>query len=180
MEGRTHRAGQHDRDHIRGPIEAPITLLEYGDYQCPFCGLAYPVVEELRATLGDEMCFAFRHFPLTTVHPYAWGAAEAAEAAGGQQHFWPMHDLLFRDQGHLAPADLVSRALILKLDTDQFQRDLRNGVYTSRVQADFLSGVRSGVPGTPTFFINGVRYQGAVDYPSLLAAAEVSASSAVR
>ena len=142
--------------------------------------MAYPVVEALRATLGDEMCFAFRHFPLTTVHPYAWGAAEAAEAAGGQQHFWPMHDLLFRDQDHLAPADPISRAVILKLDIHQFQRDLRNGVYPSRVHADFLSGARSGVPGTPTFFINGVRYQSAVDYPSFLAAVQVAASSAVR
>lgn len=150
------------------------------DYQCPFCGMPYPELEALRATLGDEMRFAFRHFLLSTVHPYTWGAAEEAEAAGGQQHFWPMHDLLFRDQDHLAPADLISRTVILKLDSHQFERNLRNGVYASRVQADFLGGVRSGVPGTPTFFINGARYQSAADHPTFLAAVQIAVSSAVQ
>lgn len=168
------------RDHVRGPRGAPVALVEYGDYQCPYCGMAHPVVQALSATLPDEMCFAFRHFPLTTVHPYAWPAAEAAEAAGAQGQFWPMHDLLFEDQEHLAPPDLLARARLLNLDVDRFTEDLRSRVFEGKVQADFLSGVHSGVQGTPTFFINGVRYQGASDYQSLLSALRVAAASSDR
>jgi protein-disulfide isomerase len=169
-----------ERDHIRGSFNAPATLVEYGDYQCPFCGTAHLVVEAVRETLGNELCFAFRHFPLTTVHPYALGAAEAAEAAGAQGKFWPMHDLLFEDQDHLAPPDLVARARVLGLDIDRFENDLRGDVYHRRVQTDFLSGVRSGVQGTPTFFVNGVRYAGEPDYQSLLAALQVAAKTGTR
>ncbi len=169
-----------ERDHIRGSFNAPATLVEYGDYQCPFCGMAHRVVEAVRETLGDELCFAFRHFPLTTVHPYALGAAEAAEAAGAQGKFWPMHDLLFEDQDHLAPPDLVARGRVLGLDIDRFVNDLRGDVYQRRVQTDFLSGVRSGVQGTPTFFVNGVRYAGEPDYQSLLAALQVAAKTGAR
>jgi protein-disulfide isomerase len=139
--------------------------------------MAHPVVQSLSATLLDEMCFAYRHFPLTTVHPYAWTAAEAAEAAGAQGQFWPMHDLLFEDQEHLALRDLVARASLLNLDVDRFTEDLRTRVYQDKVQADLLSGVYSGVQGTPTFFINGVRYQGAPDYQSLLSALRIAATS---
>jgi protein-disulfide isomerase len=142
--------------------------------------MAHPIVEALRATLADELCFAFRHFPLTTVHPYALGAAEAAEAAGSQGQFWSMHDLLFEDQDHLAPPDLVARARLLNLDTDRFEADLRGRVYESRVQADLLSGVRSAVQGTPTFFINSIRYDGEPDYRSLLAALQIAASAGIR
>ena len=164
------------RDHVRGPAGAPVALVEYGDYECPYCGMAHPVVQALSATLSDEMCFAFRHFPLTTVHRYAWPAAEAAEAAGVQGQFWPMHDLLFEDQTHLAPPDLLARARLLDLDVDRFSEDLRTHVHEGKVQADFLSGVYSGVQGTPTFFVNGARYQGAPDYQSLLSALRVAAT----
>jgi protein-disulfide isomerase len=159
-----------DRDHIRGPAEAPVTLLEYGDYQCPFCGAAYPVVEAVREEMGDDLRFVYRHFPLTTVHPYALPGAEAAEAAGAQRRFWPMHDLLFTDQEHLAPPDLLARASVLELDLERFRDDLVQRRYDAKIQEDFLSGVRSGVPGTPTFFVNGARYTGPVDIPNLLEA----------
>lgn len=162
-----------DRDHIRGPQQAPVTLLEYGDFQCPFCGAAHPVVEAVRATMGDSLSFAFRHFPLTTVHPYALSAAEAAEAAGAQGYFWEMHDLLFEDQSHLEIGDLIARARALNLDLEEFTAALASEAFDDRIQADFLSGVRSGVSGTPTFFVNGVRYGGAVDYENLLRAVQI-------
>ncbi len=104
------------RDHILGPAGAPVSLLEYGDYECPFCGAAHLAVEAIRAEMGHALRFVYRHFPLTTVHPHAWGAAEAAGAAGSQGRFWPMHDLLFEDQKHLALADLLARARVLGLD----------------------------------------------------------------
>jgi protein-disulfide isomerase len=161
------------RDHIRGRVDAPLSLLEYGDFECPFCGAAHPMVEAIRAEMGDALQFAFRHFPLTTVHPHAWGAAEAAEAAGAQGQFWEMHDSLFEDQRHLATADLLARAAALGLDIDRFQTELAAHLHFDRVQENFLSGVRSGVPGTPTFFINGLRYQGPVDVRSLLGALQL-------
>ncbi|HEY0396976.1 MAG TPA: DsbA family protein [Acidimicrobiia bacterium] len=161
------------RDHIRGTVDAPISLLEYGDYECPFCGVAYPVVEAVREEMGDALRFVYRHFPLTTVHPHAWMAAEASEAAGAQRRFWPMHDLLFEDQEHLAVPDLVTRARALGLDEDRFEEELAAHVHAGRVQEDFVSGVRSGVPGTPTFFVNGVRYEGPTDVDSLLAAVQM-------
>lgn len=166
-----------ERDHIQGPEEAPVTLLEYGDYQCPYCARAYPVVEALQATLAEQMRFAFRHFPLTTVHPFAWGAAEAAEAAGAQGAFWPMHDVLFRDPEHLALPDLLVRGKVLQLDINRFEEDLLTRVYQPRVEADFLSGVRSGVGGTPTFFINGFRYEGQPDFESLLSALRLASTA---
>ncbi|MEY2582018.1 MAG: hypothetical protein QOE09_1867 [Ilumatobacteraceae bacterium] len=157
-------------DHIRGSIDAPVSLLEYGDYECPFCGAAALVIDEVRSQMGDDLAFVFRHFPLTTVHPHAFQAAEAAEAAGAQGQFWPMHDLLYQDQRHLATPNLVARAAFLGLDVDRFQAELLGDVYSDEVQEDFLSGVRSGVQGTPTFFINGVRHEGRWDVDSLLAA----------
>ena len=161
------------RDHIRGTVDAPISLLEYGDYECPFCGVAYPVVEAVREEMGDALRFVYRHFPLTTVHPHAWMAAEASEAAGAQRRFWPMHDLLFEDQEHLAVPDLVARARALGLDEDRFGEELAAHVHAGRVQEDFVSGVRSGVPGTPTFFVNGVRYEGPIEVDSLQAAVQM-------
>lgn len=160
------------RDHIRGPQEAPVSLVEYGDYECPYCGAAHGVVETVRAEMGDLLQFAYRHFPLTTVHPHAFGAAEAAEAAGAQGRFWPMQDSLFADQRHLAAPHLLNRAKALGLDLDRFKADLATRAYADRVQEDFVSGVRSGVPGTPTFFVNGVRYQGPIDVAGLLAAVQ--------
>ncbi|HEX3539906.1 MAG TPA: DsbA family protein [Acidimicrobiales bacterium] len=165
-----------ERDHLRGPADAPVTLLEYGDYQCPFCGAAVPAIEAVREEMGSELRFAFRHFPLVGVHPYASIAAEAAEASGAQGSFWDMHDLLFADQQHLAPPDLVARAAALGLDVGAFQVDLVEHRHAPRVQEDFLSGVHSGVAGTPTFFINGIRYTGPPDPDHLLAATEVVAS----
>jgi protein-disulfide isomerase len=160
------------RDHMQGPPDAPVTLLEYGDYECPFCGAAYPVVKAIQSRLGDQLCFVFRNFPLNEAHPHAQDAAEAAEAAGAQGKFWPMHDMLYENQDALEPEDLVQYARALHLDLPRFVREMREHIHAPRVREDFLSGVRSGVNGTPTFFINGVRHDGGYDLASLLAAIE--------
>jgi protein-disulfide isomerase len=157
-----------DQDHIAGPPDAPLTLVEYGDYECPFCAMAYPVTEELIKRLGDNLLFAYRHFPLSTIHPPAALAAEAAEAAGSQGRFWEMHGLLFANQQRLEPADLAARATTLQLDVGRFADELRTHAHRAKVQSDFLSGVRSGVNGTPTFFVNGRRHDGPPDLPSLM------------
>ena len=157
-------------DHLQGPIDAPITLLEYGDYQCPACGDAYPMVKAIQQRMGRELCFAFRNFPLTNIHPYAEHAAEVAEAAGVQGRFWEMHDLLFENQRALHDDDLVSYAKTLGLDDARLAREVRDGEHTARVREDFRHGVRAGVNATPTFFINGERYDGASGLEPLLAA----------
>jgi protein-disulfide isomerase len=159
-----------DRDHIQGPSDAPVTLVEYGDYQCPYCGAAYPIIKEVQAQMGDRLRFVFRNFPITTSHPQAEQAAEAAEGAGAQDRFWPMHDLLYENQRHLANEDLLRYAGQLGLDVDSFSRDLAEHVQAARVREDFMSGVRSGVNGTPTFYINGVRHDDSYDADTLLAA----------
>ena len=161
-----------ERDHIRGPFTAPVTLLEYGDYECPYCGAAHPIVQEVRRRVGPPLRFVYRHFPLTNVHPHAELAAEAAEAAGAQGRFWEMHDRLFEHQDALADEDLVAHAEVLELDVERFVRELAAGTHTPRVRQDFTSGVRSGVNGTPSFYINGVRYDGQFDLASLLGAIE--------
>ena len=166
------------RDHIRGPMDAPLTLLEYGDYECPYCGAAYPIVEEVRERLGPRLRFVYRHFPLTNVHPHAEPAAEAAEVAGAQEHFWDMHDRLFQNQDTLESEDLVAHADALGLDVERFVDELANGVQAPRVRQDFLSGVRSGVNGTPTFYINDVRHDGSYDLASLLGALELALRAA--
>jgi protein-disulfide isomerase len=155
-------------DHTSGPPTARVTLVEYGDYECPFCGMAHPVVKELLRLLEDDMLFAFRHFPLSQIHPHALDAAIAAEAAGAQGRFWEMHELLFTHQDRLAPRDLLVLARSIDLDLEQFAEDLTQRKYEARVRRDFMSGVRSGVNGTPTFFINGVRHNGSWDLESLL------------
>jgi protein-disulfide isomerase len=155
------------RDHVRGPGDATTELVEYGDYECRFCAAAYPVVEGLLADAGDAIRFAFRHFPMTTVHPHADRAAEAAEAAGAQGRFWPMHELLFANQRRLGDRDLLGYARILDLDVDRFTREMATRVHLDRVREDLMSGVRSGVNGTPTFFTNGVRHDGPYDARSL-------------
>jgi protein-disulfide isomerase len=155
-------------DHTSGPPTARVTLVEYGDYECPFCGMAHPVVKQLLRLLEDDMLFAFRHFPLSQIHPHALDAAIAAEAAGAQGRFWEMHELLFTHQDRLAPRDLLVLARGLDLDLEQFAEDLTQRRYEARVRRDFMSGVRSGVNGTPTFFINGVRHNGSWDLESLL------------
>jgi protein-disulfide isomerase len=156
------------RDRIRGRPDAPLTMVEYGDYECPFCGMAYPVTEEIIERVGDDLLFAYRHFPLSTMHPHAALAAEAAEAAGGQGRFWEMHRLLYANQQRLEPADLAARAEMLQLDVERFVDELRTNAHRAKVRSDFLSGVRSGVNGTPTFFINGRRHDGPPDLPSLM------------
>ena len=160
------------RDHIRGPRKAPLTLVEYGDFECPHCGAAHPVVEAVRRRLGDQMRFVYRHFPLVNLHPHAEPAAEAAEAAGAQHRFWEMHDLLFEHQDMLEPRDLLAYAHAIPLDVARFVAELEGGIHAPRVQEDFLGGVRSGVNGTPTFFINGTRYDGPRDVESMVAALE--------
>ncbi len=149
-----------DRDHLQGSIDAPIRLLEYGDFECPFCGAAYPLVKEIQQELGQRLCFAFRHFPMTTVHLHAEHAAEAAEAAAEQGRFWEMHDILFENQDDLDDEDLAQCAETLGLDAQRLLAEVQSGAYRPRVREDFRSGVRSGVNGTPTFFINGQRYDG--------------------
>ncbi|MFL6544241.1 MAG: DsbA family protein, partial [Candidatus Udaeobacter sp.] len=161
-----------ESDHVQGPMTAPITLVEYGDYECPACGTAFPVVKELQRRLNRQMRFVFRNFPLTTAHPYAEHAAEAAEAAVSQGQFWAMHDTLFENQDALDDEHLVQYAVALGLDESRFVSDLDSHVYAARVRQDFMSGVRSGVNGTPTFFINGRRHDGPFDVDSLLTAIE--------
>ena len=159
-------------DHAEGPPDAILTLVEYGDYQCPYCGAAYPVVKEVQKTLGKKLRFVFRNFPLTRAHPYALIAAEAAEAAALQGKFWEMHDLLFEQQALLTPEIIPSWANRIGLNVEQFGNDIKKEVVEKRIQEDRGSGIRSGVNGTPTFFINGSRYDGPPDYNSLLAALE--------
>ena len=163
-------------DHRAGPDGAPVTLTEYGDYECPYCGAAYPIVQEVRRALGPNLRFVFRHFPLSQAHPHAQRAAEAAEAAGAQGEFWKMHDLLFQNHDALEDADLLRYAVSLKLDGERFTRELSSGLHADRVRRDFRSGVRSGVNGTPTFFINGVRHDAPWDLPTLTAALEAAAA----
>jgi len=161
-----------ERDHIQGPAAAPVTLLEYGDYECPYCGAAYPIVKQVQAQLGDGLRFVFRNFPISTSHPHAEQAAEAAEAAAAQDRFWEMHDHLYEHQQHLEAGDLHTYAEELGLDVERFDRELAEHVHAARVRDDFMSGVRSGVNGTPTFYINGTRHDGPHDLDSLLAALE--------
>lgn len=149
-----------ERDHATGPEDAPVTLVEYGDYECPYCGMAYLVVKSAQRDLGEQLRFVFRNFPLAEAHPHARLAAEAAEAAAAQGKFWETHDVLFEHQDALEAEDLVGYAKSLGLELAQFARDLKDPKYTKRVRDDFRSGVRSGVNGTPTFFINGNRYEG--------------------
>jgi protein-disulfide isomerase len=149
-----------DDDHVQGPTEAPVTIVEYGDFECSFCGQAYPIVKAIQQRLGDRLRFVFRNFPLSEAHPHAQHAAEVAEAAGAQGKFWEMHDLLYERQQALEDADLVTYAGEIGLDVQRVARELEAGTWTPRVRAHFRSGVRSGVNGTPTFFINGERFDG--------------------
>ncbi len=165
------------RDHQQGPATAPVTLVEYGDYECPYCGQAYPIVKEIQRQLGDRLRFVFRNFPLTQSHPHAEHAAEAAEAAAAQGKFWEMHDTLFEHQQALDDTHLVHYAVALQLEQEKFEREMTEHVYANRVRDDFLSGVRSGVNGTPTFYINGVRHDASYALETLLAAIEGAMSS---
>jgi Na+/H+ antiporter NhaA/2-hydroxychromene-2-carboxylate isomerase len=166
------------RDHRRGPADAPVTLVEYGDYECPHCGRAAPVILEAVDRLEGRVRFVFRHLPLVDVHPNAALAAEAAEAAGAQGRFWEMHDLLFRNQEALQHADLVGYARELRLDMARFEEDLRVGRFSARVAQDVNSAEEAGVAGTPSFFVNEVRYRGAYDAETMIAVLERAAGSA--
>jgi NhaA family Na+:H+ antiporter len=157
-----------DRDHTRGPADAPVTLVEYGDYECQHCRQVAPIIEKLQQRLGDRLRYVFRHFPITTAHPHAQLAAEAAEAAAAQGKFWEMHHRLFEYTGPLNRQQLVQCARELDLDLARFERELDEHVYAERVRQDFLGGVRSGANGTPAFFLNGVRYDGPWDLDSLI------------
>jgi len=158
------------RDHVQGRIDAPIALVEYGDYQCPYCGQAYPVIKTVQERLGDRLCFVFRNFPLVNSHPHAQHAAEAAEAAGAQGKFWEMHDVLFENQEALEDEALAQYAEALGLDARRLMSEVLDGAHAARVREDFRSGARGGVNGTPTFFINGVRYEGAPEAEAMVAA----------
>lgn len=149
-----------DRDHVRGKIDAPITLLEYGDYECPDCEHAAPIVNQLRAKFSDRMRFVFRHFPQSAIHPHASIAAHAAEAAGAQGKFWEMHDVLFKHQHDLIDHDITHFGLMIGLELYRFEADLSSQRYLPIVGENYESGIESGVKGTPTFFFNGKRYRG--------------------
>jgi len=164
------------RDHTSGQQDAPLTLVEYGDFQCPHCRNAYPIVKKVQQQLGARLRFVFREFPLTQIHPEAEHAAEAAEAAGAQGAFWQMHDRLFERQFALDDDSLVQYAQDLGLDADRLRGELDAGTYRAKVRDDFMSGVKSGVNGTPTFFINGARYDGSYDLASLLEAVSAAVS----
>lgn len=161
-----------DRDHIRGAGGAPVTLVEYGDYECPFCGQAEVAIRELLDALGDDLRYVWRHLPLSDVHPNAQAAAEAVEAAAAQGAFWPMHDRLLEHQDELSPAELSRHAGELGLDIERFDEELRRREHAPRIIRDVDTADSSGVAGTPTFFINGVRYEGAYDTASLGQAVE--------
>jgi protein-disulfide isomerase len=164
-----------DADHRAGPDDAPVTLVEYGDYECPHCGSAHRIVLAVRQRMGPRLRFVFRHFPLAEIHPHAMHAAEAAEAASDQGKFWEMHDALFENQEALEDSDLIRYARDLGLEAARVERELVSGACEARVREQFRSGVRSGVNGTPTFFINDLRYDGPWDPDSLLKALEAAA-----
>src|SRR6266511_967005 len=158
------------RDHIQGSADARVTLVQYGDYECPYGGESDPIVKDIQARLGEQLRFGCRNFPISTSQPHAEHAAEAAEAAGAQGRFWEMHDPLYENQRHLKDDDLRSYAQALDLDIDLFDTELAEHVHADRVHEDFMSGVRSGVNGTPTFFINGLRHDDSYEFETLLGA----------
>jgi formate-nitrite transporter family protein len=141
------------RDHARGSKDAPVTLVKYGDYECPYCGQAHPVLKELQERVGEQVRFVFRHFPLDSVHPRARRAAQAAEAAASQGRFWEMHDLLYERQDELGEEDLTRHATELGLDLRRFEEDLANDHHAWRIEEDRLGGNRAGVEGRPGFFV---------------------------
>ena len=157
-------------DHLRGRRSAAISLVEYGDFECPYCRAAEPIVAGLMEALGDQLSVTFRHFPMPEVHPHGQHAAEVAEAAAAQGKFWEMHDMLFANQNALDDASLVNYAANLMLDVDRVRRELASHEHAGRVAEDRRSGLASGVNGTPTFYINGARYDGSVALGQLLAA----------
>ena len=159
-----------DRDHILGEIDAPIKLLEYGDYECPACGAAYPEVKQIQRYLGARLCFSFRNFPLVNSHPHAEHAAEIAEASAPHGRFWEMHDALFENQDALEDPHLADYATELGLNGDHLLSEVLSGAHSLRVREDFSSGAHNGVNGTPTLFVNGLRYNGEATFEGLISA----------
>ena len=159
-------------DHIQGDQHAPVTLVEYGDYECPYCGQAYPVVKAVQKHFGKRLRFVFRNFPLTQIHPNAESAAETAEFAGAHGRFWEMHDGLYENQETLSVPLYLSLAKALGLSEKLLSESLESGAFRSKVRSDFMGGLKSGVNGTPTFFINGKRHDAAFDFDDLVAAIE--------
>jgi len=149
-----------EKDHSEGTAGATIELVEYGDYQCPHCGAAYSIIKKIQKTFAPQISFVFRNFPLSEIHPFAVAAAIAAEAAGMQLKFWEMHDMIFENQSSLNSRGLQKMAAAIGLDMEVFESDLQLEVLQAKVEADFESGVRSGVNGTPSFFINGNKFDG--------------------
>jgi NhaA family Na+:H+ antiporter len=168
-------------DHIRGPVDAPVTLVWYGDYECDYCAAAFPVVNEVMDVMGGRMRLVYRHFPQASIHPHAATAAQAAEAAGEQGRYWAMHDLLFIEQDKLADADLTYYALkIPGMELYKFQADIAAERFGPKIRRDLDSAVASGVTGTPTFFTNGVRYKGPISVPDIIEALDATAEQASR
>lgn len=172
MDAPTLSPGLSGEDHCDGPEGAELELVMYGDFQCPYCAAAFPIVARVRARFAASLLFAFRHFPLRDVHPDAQRAAEAAEAAAVQGAFWPMHDRLYEARGALAEAELLAHADELGLDSGRVASELASSAHAARVQRDLDSGLRSGVAGTPGFFVNGRLHEGPFDAGSLTAALE--------
>ena len=166
-----------ERDHSQGPATAAVTLVQYGDYECPYTRQSTTIVRAIQQQLGDQLRFVFRNFPLTEIHPHALHAAFAAEAAAVQGTFWQMHDYIFHHQHTLEDSDLEQFAGGIGLDMQQFARDIAERPYISRIEEDLQSGIRSGVRGTPTFFINGVLYPESWEQEALLAALEEAGAS---
>lgn len=168
-------------DHVQGPEDADVTLVEYGDYECPHCGRAYPIVQQIQKKFGEQLRFVYRNFPLGQMHPHAEAAAEVAEFAGAHGKFWEMHDRLFENQERLGEGLFLALAKELSLSTTAMRQALQQKTFEARVRADFTGGIRSGVNGTPTFFINGHRHNGSFDLDVLVAAiqqAMIAAKSA--
>jgi protein-disulfide isomerase len=168
-----------ERDHVLGPADARVTLVEYGDYECPYCGALHPVIEAARKAFGGNLRFAFRHFPLRSTHPHALAAAKAAEAAAEQGRFWEMHDRLYRRQTQLEDADLLRHARKIGLDVARFERELAARPHEVRIREDLASAAQSGAGGTPSLFINGERYQGSLDRDDVFAALARAAVAAI-
>ena len=166
-----------ERDHSQGSATAAVTLVQYGDYECPYTRQSTTIVRAIQQLLGDQLRFVFRNFPLTEIHPHALHAAEAAEAAATQGKFWEMHDYIFHHQHTLADSDLEQFAGAVGLDMQRFARDMAEHPYIGRIEEDLQSGIRSGVRGTPTFFINSILYSGSWEQEALMAALEEARSS---
>jgi protein-disulfide isomerase len=165
-----------EQEHVKGDLHAPVILVEYGDFQCPHCGAAYPIVKKIEKDYKEKMAFVFRHFPLAEIHPFAQAAAVASEAAANQGKFWQMHALIFENQQLLGLEMLLQLAESLKLDMKTFRQDFKDPKLFKKVEDDFESGIMSGVNGTPSFYINGTKYNDSYDYDSLTRAIDLAIS----